>query len=212
MKTALIIGATGMVGTALLEQTLNSNEFEKVKIFVRKTTGIQHPKLIELIVDFDKPESWKSELKGDVLFSCMGTTLSQAGSKANQYRVDYTFQYEAALNAANNSVPAYVLVSSAGANAKSSNFYLQMKGKLDEAVQDLPFKSVQILRPGQLYGNRKNKRIAEEIALKFMFGLNKLRILKSYKPIHANEVANAMINAVKLEKSSIFTLHELFDL
>jgi uncharacterized protein YbjT (DUF2867 family) len=212
LRTALVIGSTGMVGRELVTQLCESSEFEQVISFVRRSSGFSHPKLQEHVVDFDQPESWKELLKGDVLFSCMGTTLAAAGSKASQYKVDYTYQYETARMAAENNVPVYVLVSSTGANANSALFYPKIKGQLDEAALKLGFKSVQILRPGQLYGKRQQKRSAELFAVKMMFAINKLGLFKKYKPIHASEVAKAMISAAKRTGSNIFTLDELFKL
>lgn len=212
MKTAIIIGSSGMVGTQLLDLLLISDEYSRIISLVRRKSGIQHPKLNEYIVNFDKPESYKNLVKGDVLFSCMGTTLAQAKSKNNQYRVDFTYQYQVAETAAQNNVPVYVLVSSAGANAKSGAFYMQMKGKLDEAVSKLNFSSIQIIRPGQLYGLRSEKRIAEKLAIKIMFFLNKLGILNKYKPIHAREVAQAMIVAAQNNSLHTYTLDEVFGL
>ncbi len=212
LRTALVIGSTGMVGRELVTQLCESSEFEQVISFVRRSSGFSHSKLQEHVVNFDQPESWKELLKGDVLFSCMGTTLAAAGSKVSQYKVDYTYQYETARMAAENNVPVYVLVSSTGANANSALFYPKIKGQLDEAVQKLGFKSVQILRPGQLYGERQQKRSAELFAVKMMFAMNSLGLFKKYKPIHASEVAKAMISAAKRTGSNIFTLDELFKL
>lgn len=212
LRTALVIGSTGMVGRELVTQLCESSEFEQVISFVRRSSGFSHPKLQEHVVDFDRPESWKELLKGDVLFSCMGTTLAAAGSKASQYKVDFTYQYETARMAAGNNVPVYVLVSSTGANANSALFYPKIKGQLDEAALKLGFKSVQILRPGQLYGERQQKRSAELFAVKMMFAMNSLGIFKKYRPIHASEVAKAMISAAKRTGSNIFTLDELFKL
>lgn len=212
LHTALVIGSTGMVGRELIKQLCESSEFEQVISFVRRSSGFSHSKLQEHVVNFDQPESWKELLKGDVLFSCMGTTLAAAGSKASQYKVDYTYQYETARMAAENNVPVYVLVSSTGANANSALFYPKIKGQLDEAALKLGFKSVQILRPGQLYGERQQKRSAELFAVKMMFAMNSLGIFKKYRPIHASEVAKAMISAAKRTGSNIFTLDELFKL
>ena len=109
-KVANIIGSTGLVGHQLLTQILDHPEFEKVRIFVRRASGISHPKLEEQIIDFDLPESWKHLVKGDVLFSTLGTTIKTAKTKENQYRVDFTYQYEFAKAASENGVPAYLLV------------------------------------------------------------------------------------------------------
>ena len=212
MKKALVIGATGMVGEALLQQLLQSESFSHVSIFVRKSTGIVHAKLTEWVVDFDEPTLWEQLVQGDVLFSCMGTTLKAAGSKQAQYRVDFSYQYSMARIAARNGVTHYVLVSSAGANAGSSNFYLSMKGELDNAVKALPFTKCVIIRPGQLYGNRRQKRVFESIAIDLMMFFNRVGLFKKYRPIHATQVAQAMIHTAVSEKEGIFTLDELFDL
>jgi len=212
MKTAIVLGATGMVGAALLNQLLANDEYSSVLIFVRRSTQLNHTKLTEYIVDFEHPELRAKQVQGDVLFSCLGTTLAAAGSKANQYKVDFTYQYEMAKIASDNGVKSLVLVSSAGAKATSGNFYLSMKGKLDETVQQLKFQYISILRPGQLYGNRLPKRPMEEIAIKLMFIINRLGLLRTYRPIHADEVAKAMQRVANSANSGIYTLHELFEL
>ena len=211
-KKAIVIGATGMVGTQLIKLLLDSKTYTEIISLVRRPSGVIHPKLNEQIVDFNQPETFEDLIKGDVLFSTLGTTLADAKGKEAQYKVDYTYQYETAKAASKNGVTSYVLVSSAGANTKSKTFYMNMKGKLDEAVQSLPFDVICILRPGQLDGNRINKRLGEKIGLKVMYGLNKIGLFKRYKPIKAKKVAKAMIHAAKSHKSGIYTLDEVHKL
>ncbi len=191
-KVANVIGASGLVGEQLVTQLLDSPGFEKVRIFVRRPTGIIHPKLEELVIDFDHPESWNLRVTGDVLFSTLGTTLKTAGSKDNQYRVDFTYQYEFAKAAAQNGVPAYVLVSSLGADPKSSVFYSRMKGELEEAVSKLNFGRILIFRPSILDGNRKEKRIMEKISLVMSRFLTRF-FLKKYRPTPVPALASCMI-------------------
>ena len=212
MKKAIVLGSTGMVGSQLVDLLISTTEYAEIITFVRRPSGKTHPKLKEYVVNFDDIQSWSQYIQGDVLFSSMGTTLAQAKSKENQFKIDYTYQYNVAEIASKNEVNTYVLVSSAGANSKSSTFYMQMKGKLDEAVKSLAFKNLIILRPGQLYGDRNENRLGEKIGLSVMFFLNKIGILSKYKPIHAMEVAKAMLSAVKKQKSAIYTLDELFEL
>jgi len=212
MKKAIVIGSTGMVGTQLIELLIFSNDYSEIISLVRRGSGIVHSKLKEYIVDFDQPESWKEFVAGDVLFSCMGTTIAKAKTKSNQFKIDYSYQLKVAEIAAANAVSAYVLVSSAGANANASTFYMKIKGQLEEAVKQLAFKTIVILRPGQLYGYRNEYRFGEKLALSIMFGLNKAGILKRFKPIHAREVAQAMINAERIQKSYTYKLNELFDI
>lgn len=209
---AIVAGSTGMTGRELIKQLVDNNEYTLIVSLVRRESGIKHPKLNEYVVNFDEPEQWQHLAEGDVLFSCMGTTLKKAGSKAAQYKIDFTYQYETAKAAANNGVKKYVLVSSAGATTKSPVFYSCMKGELDQAVGKLNFDTTVILRPGQLYGEREEKRNGELWAIKIMFALNKLGIFRKYRPLHASDLAKAMINAVKKAGYEIFTLHEVHNL
>lgn len=215
MKTAIIAGATGLVGRHLLEQVLEDPYFDEVIIFVRRTTGIRHPKLTEHIVNFDTPDEWKDRVKGDILFSTMGTTLKQAGSKEAQKKVDYTYQYEVAKMAAENGVQEYVLVSTPGASPGSMVFYTRIRGELDRDVKKLPFKRIIILKPSVLDGKREKKRSGEEIGIKLGNLLKGIPGLKKYRPIHGRIVARAMIAAVKKEEDAGFreyVLDELFEL
>lgn len=218
-QTALIIGATGLVGSHLLQQLLAGDTYDVVRVFVRRPTGVEHHKLAEFIVDFEQPELWHEEVKGTVLFSTLGTTLARAGSKESQYQVDYTFQYEAAAAAAKNGVKQYVLVSSAGADVNSAFFYSRMKGELDRDVKALPFSCVRIIKPSVLDGDRAEKRLGESIGLalgKFLTPL--IPPLRKYRPIHARQVALAMQKAVfdqpeskyiQYEFQEVFTLSDI---
>lgn len=195
---ANVIGASGLVGHELLVQLLDHPEFERVRIFVRRSTGIDHPKLEEQIIDFDRPESWKPLVKGDVLFSTLGTTIKTAKTKENQYRVDFTYQYEFAIAAAENGVATYLLVSSMGANPKSTVFYSRIKGELEDAVAKLPFRRLFIIRPSILDGDRKEKRAGERVGLILTRFLTRF-ILKVYKPTPVDVLASKMIS-LSLEK------------
>lgn len=216
MKSAIVIGATGLVGSNLVLQLLENKEFSTIKIFTRRSLGINNKKLEEHIVDFDKIDDWKNLLTGDVLFSAMGTTIRKAGSKETQYKIDYTYQYETAANAAANVVKTYCLISSAGANSKSSIFYSKMKGKLDVAVRELPFEHTFIFRPSILDGDRKESRAGEKIGLFLSRFFTKIPGLKKYKPITGAIVAKALIHVVQTAdnrpKYEIITLDEIFEL
>lgn len=193
--TANVIGATGLVGKNLVAQLLENNNFEKVRIFVRRNSGIEHRKLEQQIVDFAKQKTWQDKLHGDVLFSALGTTLKQAGSKEKQYEVDFTFNLNFAQTAKQNGIENYVLVSSVGANSGSKMFYPRIKGELDDAVATIGFQNLVILRPASLTGNRDEKRTMEEISVPVLNFITRF-ILKKYRPIHGKTVAAAMINAV----------------
>ena len=212
MKKAIVIGGTGMVGTQLVKLLLENQDYSEVVSLVRRASGVVHPKLKEQIFDFDKPEEWVNFVAGDVLFSTLGTTLAQAKTKEAQFKVDFTYQFAVAEIAAQNGIPVYVLVSSAGADSKSAVFYSNMKGKLDDAVKALPFKVISILRPGQLDGNRIETRTSEKMALSVVYALNKIGILRKYRPIQAVDAAKAMIHASEKQISAIYTLNEVHEL
>ena len=193
--TANVIGATGMVGKYLVQLLLDDEGFNKVRIFVRKDTGIKHQKLEQQIIDFNDIESWGRYLKGDVLFSALGTTLKLAGSKEKQYDIDVVVNRNFAIKAKENGIENYVLVSSIGANSKSKVFYLHIKGKLDDAVSALGFKNLAIIRPASLTGERTPRRIMEEITVPVLNFITRFT-LKKFRPVHGKTVALAMINSV----------------
>ncbi len=191
-RTANVLGASGLVGYSLVNKLLFHSEYEKVRIFVRRKTGVIHENLEEKIIDFDKPESWKHLVQGDVLFSTLGTTIKTAKTKEKQYLVDFTYQYEFAKAASENGVPNYVLVSSMGANPKSSVFYSRMKGELEESVSKLNFSKILIFRPSILDGDRREKRTSEKIGLVISRFLTRF-ILKKYRPTPIPILTSKMI-------------------
>ncbi len=199
---ALIIGATGATGSELVTLLLEDPAYTEVTVFVRRKLDFNHEKLKAHIIDFDKPEQWKLFVKGDVLFSCLGTTLKAAGSKKAQWKIDYDYQYQFAKAASENNVPNYVLISSSNADADSFFFYSKMKGKLEEVVKDLSFSKTIIFKPTLLI-RESTERKMEIIGAKILKFFNKLGLFKSQKPIATKTLAKAMINAVKnLDKGS----------
>ncbi|WP_027418997.1 oxidoreductase [Crocinitomix catalasitica] len=214
MKKAILIGATGLIGKALLTQLLDSAEYDEVRVFTRRKTGENHPKLREFIVDFNAIENAKADLVGDVLFSCLGTTLKTAGSKEAQYKIDFDMQFNTTKIAKENGVENMVLLSSAGANAKSSVFYSRMKGELDEAVEKLGFDRVGIIRPSMLAGDRKEFRWSEKIFTPIMYAFSWIPGIRKYRPIKDKTVAKAMINAVNdsAKSTEIYELEAVFKL
>ena len=193
-RKAIVIGATGLTGSHVLKALLEDRRFAQVKIFVRGSTGITHPKLEEHVIDFENVATWRHLVTGDVLFSALGTTLRQAGGKEAQYKVDYTYQYKFAEAAQQNRVPVYVLISSTSASAESPFFYMRMKGELERAVKKLAFHHIHILQPGLLFGERKEKRMGESLAFVVISFLNRLGLFKNMRPIHGSSLAQAMIN------------------
>lgn len=216
MKSAIVIGATGLVGKFITTKLLADERYDKIKVFVRRTTAINNPKLEEHIVDFENIVSWRNLLSGDELYSALGTTIRKAGSKKAQYNVDFNYQYNVAKAAAENGVKGIFLVSSLGANAKSKNFYLRMKGELDEKIKLLDFEKIRIFRPSMLVGERTEKRFAETIGIKIAGMVTKLiPALKKYRPINAAIVAAAMIksaNESQVESFKIYQPEEIFEI
>lgn len=214
IKTALVIGATGLVGKALVMDLLDDPRYEKVRIFVRRSMNIQHSKLEEHLIDFDHPETWSDLVVGDVLFSVLGTTLKKAGSKQKQYTIDYTYQYSFARAALQQGVPQYILVSSSGANEKSMIFYSRMKGELERDIKKLPFSSIVIFQPSLLIGPREEERAGERAGYKLLKFLNAAGLFKRYRPIQGYQVARAMkLAALNPQPGTrVYTLDEIFRL
>ncbi|WP_034745043.1 NAD(P)H-binding protein [Chryseobacterium vrystaatense] len=197
---ALVIGATGATGKDLVKQLLNDNEFDEVDIFVRKPVAVQNDKLKVHVVNFENPDEWKDKVKGDVAFSCLGTTLKDAGSKEAQRKVDFDYQYQFAKAAKENEVDDYILVSSYGADPTSKIFYSKMKGELEEAVKQLHFTKITIFKPGMLE-RKDSERTGEVLGSRIIKFANKLGLLESQKPLPTDILAKAMINSSKIKSN-----------
>jgi uncharacterized protein YbjT (DUF2867 family) len=195
-RVAVIVGATGLVGSELLRQLLLHERFGSVVTLGRRTTGISHEKLREHVIDFEAPAAWSDLVRGDVLFSALGTTLRVAGSQAAQHRVDHGYQLRVAEAARRNAVETCVLVSSAGASPGARIFYSRMKGELERDVEALAFPRTRILRPGPLDGERREPRPGERLMLRVLRPLAPLLPAKA-RPIPAAVVARAGIRAAR---------------
>jgi hypothetical protein len=197
---ALILGATGSTGQKLLDLILKDSSYSKVSIFVRRNPSIEHEKLTTHEIDFSRLKDYKSLIDGDILFSAFGTTLKGAGSKNQQYLVDFTYQYEFAKMASANGINHYSLVSSAGANERSFFFYPKIKGELEQSVKKLQFKKIQIFQPAILIRQPELMRNGERIGIRVFNVLNKMGLLKSQKPLSVSFLAKKMISEVKSDK------------
>ena len=208
---AIVLGATGAVGLDLVEMLLKDDTFSGVEVFVRRAMPMENGKLTTHIVDFKQLKDWQDMIKGDVVFSCMGTTLKAAGSRERQYEIDYTYQLEFAQAAHSNGVPIYILVSSTMANANSKLFYTRMKGELEEAIQQLHFQKEVIMRPPLLI--RKNTtKTDEKVVVVVLKVLNALGLFKKQRPMPTEVVAKAMIVAAKQGVSGIFEPTDIWSL
>ena len=215
MKTALLFGASGLVGGHLLDQLISNNNYSKIKVFVRSVPEIIDPKIEIIETDFNNLENHKEDIKGDDSFYCIGTTKQNSSDKNEYKRVELEIPKQIAQIAKANSVNSFVFVSSGYADPKSSGDYLKFKGEVEEELKRLNFPKLGIMRPSFLLGDRKEKRVGEKIGI-FVFKLLSplfLGPLKKMKPIHSANVAKAMISAANenLEKK-IFESNEIAEL
>ncbi len=194
---ALIIGATGATGKDLLTILLQDQDYTQVVIFVRRASGINHLKLVEIITDFDKPEEVSEHINGDVLFCCLGTTLKAAGSKDKQFHIDYEIPSAFAAIARRNGVDKIVLLSAYGASVASKVFYSRLKGKLEETIAGLAFDQYIIFRPGLLLRKDTDRR-GERISASLLKFLNSLGLIRRFRPLPTSLLAEKMAKAPKV--------------
>ena len=197
-KTALVVGATGLVGNALTHRLIDSSAYEKVKVLVRHSLGWQHPRLQEIQYDFDHPNGLL--IQADDIFCCLGTTMKKAGSREAFKKVDYQYPLDVAKRALVNQAQQFLLVSSMGADSNSSFFYSRVKGDLERDLTALNYPTLLIFRPSLLLGDRKEFRLGERISEGLMKVFNPL-IPSKYKAIQAQSVANAMYQKAQEELS-----------
>lgn len=207
---AIVIGGTGATGKELIEQLLDDSRFDEIVALVRRPCFGERAKLKEVVIDFEKLTDHAVMIQGDVAFSCLGTTLKDAGSKEAQWRVDHDYQLEFASIAKNNGVKGFVLMSAFGANVNSSFFYNKMKGTLEKNINKLNFKQFIILHPGGIERPGSVRR-GEKLAIKLIKGLNAIGVFKGYEPIPTNQLAKAMIASFFKFKTAykIVTLKEI---
>ena len=204
-KTAAIVGSTGMIGAYLTEMLLKDDYFSTVRLIVRRPIEKSHPKIEIKLVDFNDAESLKLALEGtDALFCCIGTTNKNVKGDKELYRkIDYDIPVNSARFSKEVGCETMAIVSAIGANSKSGTFYLKLKGEVEDQLQTIGLRSVYIMQPCMLLGDRKENRPLErvlQVASKVVAGI----LPAKYKPIHGKTVAAAMLNVVKLGKSGFF--------
>lgn len=200
-RSALIVGATGLVGNELLHILLHSDTYEHIKVLVRNPLSIKHDKLTQVVVNFDELNKYEVEFNVHDVFCCLGTTIKKAGSQAAFKKVDFEYPILAAKLAKNQGAQQFVIVSAIGANAQSNIFYSRVKGEVEEALKQIQFASLHIFRPSLLLGSRKEFRFGEKAAAIIIPIFSPLLAgkLNKYKPIQAKQVAQAMVqNAIKI--------------
>ena len=195
-RTAAVFGSTGLIGNLLLEELAESGKYSHVRSFVRQSTGIRENRIEEIVSDLQDVSSIASWINTDDLFICLGTTIKKAGSVTNMEKIDRDLPYDIAAAAFRNGVRNVSVVSSLGASSRSSNFYLRIKGEMEEKIMGLGFENLSIVRPSMLLGERKEKRTGERVGKVVMKAFRPVLVgkLSKYRAIHAADVASAMIS------------------
>ena len=212
MTTAIVIGATGLIGKVLTSQLVDAGHVLEVITLTRRSAEHPSAKVHNHVVDFDHLENYADLFKADLLFSCLGTTRKQAGSISAQRKVDLDYQYKSAQLASDQGVGHYLLVSAPSANAGSNNPYLKMKGELELKAKALVFKQISIFQPSLLLGLREETRVGEKLATMILPSLRKLPGLRRYRPITAEQVAAKMVQVSQQTgpPRKLFRLDDIF--
>ena len=197
MKTALVFGSSGLIGGHLLNQLIEDNSYNKIKVFIRSESEINDPKVEIIKTDFNNLENHNDDIKGDDCFFSIGTTKQNSLDKNEYQRVELEIPKEIATIAKSNRVNSFIFVSALYANSKSLGDYVRFKGLVEEKLKRLNFPKLRIMRPSFLIGNRKEKRVGEKIGIIVFKILSPLLLgpLKKMRPIHSKTVAKAMIRA-----------------
>jgi uncharacterized protein YbjT (DUF2867 family) len=219
MRTALVLGATGLVGGHLVDLLLADPAYAQVTVLVRRSLGRSDAKLREVVADFEHLEAARAHFAVDDVFCCLGTTIKKAGSQAAFRRVDYDYPLAAARLAAEASAGRYLVVTAVGANAKSRIFYNRVKGELEEALRPLGERlkrGIVIVRPSILVGHREESRPGEAVGIAVMraTAFAFAGPLKRYRAIKAEDVARALVAAARADTTGVAVYEggPLFDL
>jgi len=215
MKTAIVFGSSGLIGSHLLNLLIENNNYNKIKLFVRSVPEINDQKVEIIKTDFNTLQNHKEDIKGDDCFFCIGTTKQNSPDKNEYRRVELDVPKEIAQIAKSNSVNSFVFVSSTFADPKNSGDYLKFKGEVEEELKRLNFPKLGILKPSFLMGNRKKKRAGEKgwIFLFKMLSPLLLGPLKKMKPIHSEIIARVMITvAQNALNQTIFESNEIVEI
>jgi uncharacterized protein YbjT (DUF2867 family) len=200
-KTLLLLGATGLVGGECLKRLISDDHYRRIVVLTRSaiSEAFRKAKIEHHVINFDRIGEHKSLLKADHVLCALGSTIKKAGTKDQFYKVDFTYVYDIARVSAEQGAEHFLLVSSMGANPESRIFYNRVKGELEEAVQQLPFRSISIFRPSLILGNRKESRFYEEIS-KWAAGIFSFAIPEKYQPIDAADIACAMLQTARANR------------
>ena len=206
MKTALLAGSTGLIGNQLLTLLLEDNQYIAVKAISRNALSLRHPKLENLVLDFNRLSEQYERLKADHVFCCLGTTMHKAGSKEAFRKVDFDYPLELAKITRNLGANQFLLITALGADKNSGIFYNRVKGEIEEAIAKIGFTSFHIFRPSLLLGPREERRGGEG-KIKAVYRLLGWAIPQKYKAIESVNVARAMVHYGKQNQPGTF-IHE----
>ena len=200
-RTALLVGATGLVGGHCLRQLLADDAWSQVVVLARRRLAASHPKLVARLVDFDRLGQLSGFPRVTDVFCALGTTIAKAGSQPEFHKVDFTYVVETARLAAVSGARQFLLVSAVGADRSSSIFYSRVKGETEEAVRKLPLPGIQIFRPSILAGERSESRPFERVGLAAFSAVSFAMVgpLRRYRPVAADDVARAMLEVARRE-------------
>ncbi len=191
-KTAIILGTTGLTGNLLLNDLLEDNSYDKLKLFSRSSVGIEHPKIEEHLIDLFELNTHSEKFTADVVFCRIGTTKAKTPDKETYRKIDYGIPVKAAELAKKNGIDTYIVVSAMGADAGSRIFYNKVKGEMEAAVLEQEIPNTYILQPSIIGGKRAEKRAGESSA-KFVFRTFAFLIPKKYRMIAPEDIAKAMV-------------------
>jgi len=207
----ILVGASGLIGSNLLSLLIESDEISRILLLVRKPLNITSHKVQELIINFDELEKFSSEIKGDIIYSCLGTTKAANPDKDQYRKIDLEYPLKIALIGVKNGISQFHLVSSLGANHTATNSYLKLKGELENELKQAAILSLHIYQPSLLTGNRRESRTLEKLAISAFKLIDPLLIgpLKKYRSIKAETVAQAMLNQSLKNLKGTFTYPSL---
>ncbi len=219
-RSCLILGATGLVGGHVLRFVLDDPAYAKVVVLVRRSLGIDSAKLVEVVTDFDRPETYRASVAFravDDVFSCLGTTIKKAGSQEAFRKVDFEYPVAVARAASAAGARQYLIVTAVGADSTSRVFYNRAKGEVEDALRAIAFPDgLKMFHPSLLLGDRDESRPAERAASVVMKATSGLFVgaLKRYRAIDASHVARAMWKAARTEPAGtrVYEGASLFDL
>jgi uncharacterized protein YbjT (DUF2867 family) len=217
MKKAILFGASGFIGSCLVLDLLDNKDYKQVSVVVRRTLGINHPKLKELIGDYHTLHLLKESIDADEIFITLGTTKAKTPDQDQYYQIDHDYPVEAAKIALEAGAKSVFVVTAVGANANSNISYIRTKGETERDIISLNFEHTSIFRPSMIMGERKESRKFEKTLIKVWGFINPLligRSLKKYRGITGQDIATSMMNAAKdpKEKVKIFHWQEMADL